>query len=190
MLSIRVPSAAAAILAAALAAPAAFAQLTAPSPSSAPSPPTTDSTAAPPVEAGRLQRTHGGWRSSQIVGAAVYNDHDERIGSIDDLIVGQDGNISEAVLSVGGLLGIGAKLVAVPYSQLRFEERTDDRTGGGAPAPNIVAPTTPAGVPAAPSPRGVPAAAPPARPVVTTRVVLSGATQDSLNALPGFNYRD
>src|SRR5690349_23137129 len=83
--------------------------------------PGAERTTAAPVETGRLQRTHGAWRSSEIVGTAVYNDHDERIGSVDDLLVGQDGKISETVLSVGGFLGLGAKLVAVPYSQLRFE---------------------------------------------------------------------
>lgn len=189
MLTINVPGAVVAILAAALAAPTAFGQQTTPSsPAPTPAPPTAGSTAPPPAEAGRLQRTHGGWRSSQIAGATVYNDRDERIGSVDDLIVGQDGRISEAVLSVGGFLGIGAKLVAVPYERLRFEERSDDRTTTGGPAGTVtVPPVAPIGTPATP---GVPAAAPPARPAVTTRVVLPGATRDSLNAQPEFRYRD
>ena len=192
MLTINVPGAVVAILAAALAAPTAFGQQATPSsPAPTSAPPTAGGTAAAPAQAGRLQRTHGGWRSSQIVGAIVYNDRDERIGSVDDLIVGQDGRISEAVLSVGGFLGIGAKLVAVPYDNLRFEERSDDRTTTGGPAGTVaVLPVAPIGTPAAPATPGVPAAAPPARPVVTTRVVLPGATQDSLNAQPEFRYRD
>jgi hypothetical protein len=132
---------------------------------------------------GRPQRARGGWRSSRIVGAVVYNDRDERIGTVDDLIVGHDGKVSEAVLSVGGLLGIGAKLVAVPYSQLRFEANTEGQTTdvGAPPAARVTPPAAP----------GVPAAGPPpVRPVVTTRVVLPGATRDSLAALPGFNYSD
>ena len=178
MLRIHVPGAVVAILAAALAAPAAYGQQATPSPAPAPAPPTAGGgTAVAPIEAGGLQRTQGGWRSSQIVGATVYNDRDARIGSVDDLIVGQDGKISEAVLSVGGFLGIGAKLVAVPYDQLRFEERTESRTAVGVPAAAPVAP-------------GVPAAALPARPVAVTRVVLPGATRDSLNAQPEFRYRD
>src|SRR5437868_7700317 len=56
--------------------------------------------ASPGVATGRLQQTHGGWRSSRIVGATVYNDN-QSIGTIDDLIVGQDGKISTAVVSVG-----------------------------------------------------------------------------------------
>ncbi len=191
MLRIHVPGAVVAILAAALAAPTAFGQQATPSPAPTPAPPTAGRTAAAPVEAGGPQRTQGGWRSSQIVGATVYNDRDERIGSVDDLIVGQDGRVSEAVLSVGGFLGFGAKLVAVPYDQLRFEERTETRSAVGVPATDVRAsPTAPIGTPAAPAAPGVPAAALPARPVAVTRMVLPGATRDSLNAQPEFRYRD
>ena len=148
-----------------------------------PTPPAASGTAAaPPVELGRPQRTHGGWRSSRIVGATVYNDHDERIGTVDDLIVGQDGRISEVVLSVGGFLGLGAKLVALPYDRLRFEEQTEGRT-----ADVTAPPAARVGTPAGP---GGPAAVPPVRPVVTTRVVLPGATRESLTAQPGFSYGD
>ena len=172
---------ASALLAAVLAVPAALAQPAAPTQPL----PNAVGTAAAPVEMGRPQRTRGGWRSSRIVGATVYNDRDERIGTVDDLIVGQDGRISEAVLSVGGFLRIGAKLVAVPFGQLqlRFEEET------GTPTPDVNAPPVARiGTPAGP---GVPAnAPPPVRQVLMTRVVLPGATQESLTTQPRFNYKD
>jgi PRC-barrel domain len=180
MLRSRLPSAAAtAVLAAVVVVPTAFAQ---PAPATPPTP-NIGSTAAP-VELGRPQRTHGGWRSSRIIGATVYNDRDERIGTVDDLIVGQDGRISLAVLSIGGFLHVGAKLVAVPYDQLRFEEQTE-----GQAADVDAPPVARVGTPASP---GAPATvtAPPARPVVTTRIVLPGATRETLTAHPGFNYRD
>jgi hypothetical protein len=179
MLRIHRSGAAVAILITALAS-GALGQQTAPSPGA-------ERDAAAPVETGRLQRTHGEWRSSQIVGADVYNDHDERIGSVDELLVGEDGRVAEVVLSVDGFLGIGAKLVAVPYSQLRFEEHAEIQTTTGGPAGTI---TVPPVAPAAPAAPGVPAAAPPPRPVATTRLVLPGATRDSLRALPEFRYRD
>ena len=186
MLRIYGSGAAVVILMAALA-PGALGQQTTPAPAA----PGAERTTAVPVETGRLRRTHGAWRSSEIVGTAVYNDHDERIGSVDDLLVGQDGKISEAVLSVGGFLSIGAKLVAVPYSQLRFEEHADSRTTTGGPAGTVtVPPVAPVGTPAAPATPGTPAAAPPARPVATVRLVLPGATRDSLRAQPEFRYRD
>ena len=61
----------------------------------------------------------GGLRASKIVGSSVYNDHDEKIGSIDDVVIGNDKTLS-AVVSVGGFLGIGSKMVAVPFDKLQF----------------------------------------------------------------------
>jgi sporulation protein YlmC with PRC-barrel domain len=59
-----------------------------------------------------------GWRASKLIGASVYNEHNEKIGSVDDLILTQDDKVVVAVISVGGFLGIGSKLVAVPYEQV------------------------------------------------------------------------
>jgi PRC-barrel domain len=210
MLRLRIPGAAAALLATALAAPAAFAQPAAPSPAPSPDSPTVRGPAAPAAaEAGQQQQqqqqqAQGGRRSSQIIGFAVHNDRDERIGTVDDLIVGPDGRISAAVLSVGGFLGLGAKLVDVPYGQLRFEQRAP--ADGPTPEARVGAPAVPdpraeerwrtgprAGAPVDPAPGagGGPGATPPAalRPA-RTRLVLPGATRDSLRSLPEFNYTD
>jgi sporulation protein YlmC with PRC-barrel domain len=66
-----------------------------------------------------------GQRASKLVGASVVNSADERIGTIDDLVVNPEDKVTYAILSVGGFLGIGSKLVAVPFEQLRIvkEER-------------------------------------------------------------------
>jgi len=61
----------------------------------------------------------GGMRTSKIVGSSVYNDQNTKIGSIDDLVIGSDHSI-HAVLSVGGFLGMDAKLVEVPFNKLQF----------------------------------------------------------------------
>jgi hypothetical protein len=198
---------AAGLLATTLAAPAAFAQSAASPQAPDPASPTAHGPAAPAAEAGQQQPAEGGRRSSRIIGSAVHNDRDERIGTVDDLIVGQDGRISEAVLSVGGFLGLGAKLVAVPYGQLRFERRAGDRTTDGpTPADRAGAPAFPdpaaeerwrtnpdAGAPVGPAPEagGGPGVAPPvARRAAETRLVLPGATQASLRSLPEFDYGD
>lgn len=60
-----------------------------------------------------------GERASKLIGAPVYNDQDERVGTIDDLIVSLDRKVTYAVVSVGGFLGIGKRLVAIPVEQLR-----------------------------------------------------------------------
>jgi hypothetical protein len=68
----------------------------------------------------------GGQRISKLIGSAVYNDQNEKIGSIDDLIMKDGHRIVLAVVSVGGFLGIGNKLVAVPYDQLHLEMNKDE----------------------------------------------------------------
>ena len=59
-------------------------------------------------------------RTSKLVGSKVYNNADENIGSIEDIILKPDGSMDEVVLSVGGFLGMGDKYVAVPFSDLKF----------------------------------------------------------------------
>ncbi len=78
-----------------------------------------------------------GWRASKLIGAAVYNEQNQKIGSVDDLILTQEDKVVVAVVQVGGFLGIGGKLVAVPYSQIRMENdhavlpgATKDALGG------------------------------------------------------------
>jgi hypothetical protein len=61
----------------------------------------------------------GSLRASKIVGSSVYNDHDQKVGSIDDLVIGNDKTLN-AVLSVGGFLGMGTKMVEVPFDKLQF----------------------------------------------------------------------
>jgi sporulation protein YlmC with PRC-barrel domain len=58
-------------------------------------------------------------RASRVIGAAVYNENNESIGEVDDIVLPGNGGAPVAVVSVGGFLGIGAKLVAVPYERLR-----------------------------------------------------------------------
>jgi sporulation protein YlmC with PRC-barrel domain len=58
-------------------------------------------------------------RSSKIVGASVYNDQNEKIGSVDDVLISPTKEVSGIVLSVGGFLGIASKLVEVPYGEIK-----------------------------------------------------------------------
>jgi hypothetical protein len=61
-----------------------------------------------------------GYRASKLVGAPVVNDSDQKIGTIDDLIVGRDDRVPYAIVSVGGFLGVGDKLVAVPFAVFKI----------------------------------------------------------------------
>ncbi|SFI22419.1 PRC-barrel domain-containing protein [Bradyrhizobium sp. Gha] len=62
----------------------------------------------------------GEWRTSKMDGIKVYNEANENIGSINDLLMDKSGNVKIAVIGVGGFLGMGEHLVAVPYEKLKF----------------------------------------------------------------------
>ena len=62
-----------------------------------------------------------GYRASKVNGSSVLNDAGETIGKIDDLLVSRDGKDPYVVLSVGGFLGMGDRLVVVRYDSLKFE---------------------------------------------------------------------
>jgi sporulation protein YlmC with PRC-barrel domain len=61
-------------------------------------------------------------RVSKVVGASVYNDQNQAIGSVDEVLMSDsDHKANTAVVSVGGFLGMGSKLVSVPFDQLKIE---------------------------------------------------------------------
>jgi sporulation protein YlmC with PRC-barrel domain len=85
----------------------------------------------------------GNWRASKVAGLNVYNDNNENVGSINDLLMDKSGAIKAAVISVGGFLGVGAHLVAVPFDKIKFVNEPVAYTGASnAPAGNRPASTT------------------------------------------------
>ncbi len=159
-------------------------------------PATTAAQPAPAAEAnnnnngpsGSLQKYDNEWRSSKVIGATVFNSSGQDIGSIDDLLMGDDGKIDKAVISTGGgVLGIGAKLVAVPFDQLKFEpsvgnngsvlKATEAPANGGANGSNANATVAANNAGAANE----------THPTYYS-VVLPGATKDSLSKEQEFKY--
>ena len=66
-------------------------------------------------------KMEGGLRTSKLVGAAVFNGGNQQVGTVDDLILDHDGKAVLGVISVGGFLGVGGKLVAVPFTSLHVD---------------------------------------------------------------------
>ncbi|AXF16985.1 photosystem reaction center subunit H [Paraburkholderia caledonica] len=65
-----------------------------------------------------------GYRASKLAGADVFNKNKDNIGTVDDLIVSPGGDRGTyAILSVGGFLGLGKHLVAVPFNDLQINNR-------------------------------------------------------------------
>ena len=67
-----------------------------------------------------------GYRASKIIGSTVVNDQNETVGKVDDLIVSGNAKEPVAVLSVGGFLGVGSKLVAIRYNELKPNPEKSD----------------------------------------------------------------
>jgi hypothetical protein len=77
-----------------------------------------------------VQTLSAGYRASKVVGSSVLNDANETIGKIDDLLVSPDGKAPFVVLSIGGFLGMGARLVVVPYDSLKLVDNKVVLPGG------------------------------------------------------------
>ena len=62
-----------------------------------------------------------GWSAKrQILGQPVFNDKDERVGSIDDIVIAPDKAVSYAIINAGGFTGLTKHDVAIPVSQLKL----------------------------------------------------------------------
>jgi sporulation protein YlmC with PRC-barrel domain len=73
------------------------------------------------VSYGELRDVTLGWSAKrQILGHPVYNNMDERIGSVDDIIVTTDKSVSYAIINAGGFLAVAKHNVAVPVSQFQL----------------------------------------------------------------------
>lgn len=66
------------------------------------------------------------WRAGKLIGVPVYGPDNKKIGTISDIMIGHDGAAREAIIGVGGFLGIGQKNVGVPFHELQW--RTEPRT--------------------------------------------------------------
>jgi sporulation protein YlmC with PRC-barrel domain len=134
----------------------------------------------------------GQWRTSKMDGIKVYNDANENIGSINDLLMDKSGNIKIAVIGVGGFLGLGEHLVAVPYDKLKFVNEAVAYTGAG---------TNPGARPAATTTTGAATGTDTTRPATTNTTATSSskwypdhavfnASKDELKNMPEFKYSE
>jgi hypothetical protein len=152
---------------------------------------TSDSTKMAPAASSSASSSsfQGDWRTSKVVGLNVYNDSNESVGSINDLLTDKSGNIKAAVISVGGVLGVGAHLVAVPFDKIKFTNEPVAYTGTAG------ATNTGATRPASTTTTGAAGGTPSAAPATTSKPnpwypdhAVYNATKDELKAMPEFKY--
>jgi len=148
---------------------------------------TTDrATTAAPAAASDTSSFKGNWRASKLVGLNVYNDSNESLGSINDLLADKSGNIKGVVIGVGGFLGVGEHLVAVAFDKVKFVDDPIAYTGAAtAPATGGARPSTSTTTGAATTAPAAPAVK--KNPWYPDHAMLS-ATKDQLKAMPEFKY--
>jgi sporulation protein YlmC with PRC-barrel domain len=126
-------------------------------------------TPAAPAGAGAMngkfvtEQSAGEFRASKFVGLNVYGADNEKIGSINEILVDATGSAKAVVIGVGGFLGLGEKNVAVPFASLEWANAPDaarmppaaSNVGGAATppvttgaAPGVTGSTAPARSPA------------------------------------------
>jgi sporulation protein YlmC with PRC-barrel domain len=129
----------------------------------------------------------GNWRASKMVGLSVYNDKNESLGSINDFLADKNGKLVAVVIGVGGFLGVGEHLVAIPFEKVKFTTEPIVYTGAtNAPAPGAgnARPGTTTTTGAATT---APAAASKPNPWYPDHAVFN-ATKEELKAMPEFKY--
>ena len=144
---------------------------------------------APPAQAqpAPAYKHSGEWRASKLIGVNVYNQQNEKIGDINEILLAPDGKIAGVILGVGGFLGMGEHDVLVKLDQLKFVNEPVRTTAATQPARPL--PRTP------PAPaRRTPTAANANRPARVANEkwypdhAVMNATKDQLKALPQFKY--
>jgi sporulation protein YlmC with PRC-barrel domain len=174
---------AAALLGAAVLTTTAHAQTSQPSPS-APAP------AASATSTDQKMMLKGNWRASKLMGLDVYNEANEKLGDINELIVDKDGKINAVVIGVGGFLGMGEHDIAVTIDKLKFVEEPV-RTSSTTPATTERRETTTTGAasPSTTTTTTTTTAASSSNDWIPDHAVMSG-TKEQLKAMPQFKYSD
>jgi sporulation protein YlmC with PRC-barrel domain len=163
-----------ALIGSALLAPVAFAETPAA---------TTDSGTTAQLSATTVR---GEWRASKVVGLNVYNANNEKVGAIDDLLTDRNGTIKAVVIGVGGFLGMGEHLVALPFDKIKFvDEPVTSTSASNTTTTNRPASTTTTG--SATTTTTTTSATTPKADWYPDHAVFN-ATKDELKAMPEFKY--
>src|SRR5262249_55506492 len=124
--------------------------------------------------------TSGMWRSSKLIGLNVYNDQNEKLGDISEILLDKSGKVEGVVIGVGGFLGMGKHDIKFEMSKLKFVDEPvrpppTATTGSGLNAPA----NRPAAAPVTPTTKSK---------WYPDHAVLSAASKDSLKNMPEFKY--
>jgi len=136
----------------------------------------------------------GEWRASKLAGVDVYNEANEKIGDINEVILDRSGRVANVILGVGGVLGLGEHYVAVAFDKLKWVDQPATSTTASTTSAPVNAPATTS------APDGTTRTTTGAATTTTTTTTTSAstrwypdhavynATKDELKAMPEFKY--
>jgi len=172
----------------------AFAQTTPPAsstPSAQPSTPPATSSSPSATVAPKAQGDM--WRASKLIGLNVYNDQNEKLGDISEILLDKSGKVDGIVIGVGGFLGMGKHDILVKMDKLKFVDEpvktsstsststTGSGAGGGAAGGGGMSrPAT--------SPSTSSSTASSKSKWYPDHAVMSGATKEALKSTPEFKF--
>jgi sporulation protein YlmC with PRC-barrel domain len=122
----------------------------------------------------------GHWRASKMIGLDVYNEQNEKLGDISEVLLDQSGKVNGIVIGVGGFLGVGQRDIMVSMDKLKFVN--EPMRTSAAPAPSGTGTTGAGGTP--PAARTDRAASQ----WYPDHAILAGVNKDQLKSMPEFKY--
>ena len=148
------------------------------------------------VDSTTTATTHKGgeWRASKLAGVNVYNEANEKIGDINEVILDRSGKVANVILGVGGVLGLGEHYVAVTFDKLKWVDQPVTSTTASTTSAPANAPATTA------APDGTKKTTTGAVTTTTTTTttaassrwypdhVVYNTTKEELKAMPEFKY--
>src|SRR5437868_4106857 len=151
----------------------ALAQSNPPAPATKPAPAPAATTSTAP------QARSDVWRASKLIGVNVYNDNNEKLGDISEILLDKSGKVDGVVIGVGGFLGMGQHDIKVELSKLKFVDepvKTSSTSSSSTTGANRQI-STPATTTSSSDKKWYP-----------DHAILSGASKDQLKSMPQFKY--
>src|SRR3954470_7523623 len=141
---------------------------------------------ATPVPA--VTKTQGNlWRASKLKGLNVYNEQNEKLGDITEILIDKSVKVDAIVIGVGGFLGMGQHDIKVEMSKLKFVDEPVRTSSTSSSSTSTSGSSTTTGATRSSN-----------TPSTTTsssgkkwypdHAVLSGASKDQLKSMPQFKY--
>jgi sporulation protein YlmC with PRC-barrel domain len=128
------------------------------------------------------------WRASKLIGLNVYNDQNEKLGDISEILLDKSGKVTGVVIGVGGFLGMGQHDIKVDFAKLKFAEepvRTSSTSSTSSTANNANSSASTTGTANRPATASATSSG---KQWYPDHAVLSGATKDQLKSMPQFKY--